>query len=167
MNTSLKHTKGFTIIELLVVIAIIALLTGIIMTNLTGSKAKARDAKRVSDIGQIRLALELFYDRCKSYPLALDTSDDALSLCPSGITLGTFIGTIPKDPTTLAIYDYSPTSGDGRAVYYFLRAKLESSSPALLDDVDVLPSDANAGEPTSSTVCADSPDYYYCVDSKN
>ena len=59
---------GFTLIEMLVVIAIIAILTGIIITGLVGSKAKARDAKRASDLSQIALALEQFFDRCDVYP---------------------------------------------------------------------------------------------------
>lgn len=163
LNTS---KKAFTIIELLIVIAIIAILTAIVMTNLTGSKAKARDAKRVSDLGQIQLALELFYDRCKSYPTALSLDDDALTLCPDGINLGTFIGKLPVDPTTLASYDYGATVIGSSIGYYFLKATLETQNPALQDDVDILPTEANAGEPTSSTVCADSPSFFYCVDSK-
>ena len=64
-------TRGFTLIEMLVVIAIIAILSGIIIANLSGAKGKARDAKRVSDLGNIQMALELYFDRCNQYPASV------------------------------------------------------------------------------------------------
>jgi prepilin-type N-terminal cleavage/methylation domain-containing protein len=60
--------KGFTLVELIVVIAIIGILTGIVTTNFASSRSRARDAKRISDLGHIQLALELYFDRCKQYP---------------------------------------------------------------------------------------------------
>jgi prepilin-type N-terminal cleavage/methylation domain-containing protein len=69
MFTSFKHTKkGFTLIELLVVIAIIGILSSVVLASLSTARQKSRDAKRISDIGQVRLALELFFDRIQSYP---------------------------------------------------------------------------------------------------
>lgn len=52
--------RAFTLIELLVVIAIIALLSSIVLTSLNASRAKARDAKRVSDLREVEKALELY-----------------------------------------------------------------------------------------------------------
>lgn len=127
--------KGFTLIELLIVIAIIAILTGIIIPNLTGAKAKARDAKRVSDLGQIQGAIELFYDRCKTYPLSIVTGDNGGGSCPSGITLGTFMSKVPTaPPSSEAWMDQYYYQTDGQQ--YYLLIGLESGSPALQDDVD-------------------------------
>jgi type II secretion system protein G len=65
----LKNTKkGLTLIELLVVIAIIGILSSIVLASLTTSREKARDAKRISDVGQIKTSLELFFDKNQSYP---------------------------------------------------------------------------------------------------
>jgi prepilin-type N-terminal cleavage/methylation domain-containing protein len=105
---------GFTLIELLVVIAIIAILTGIIITGLVASKAKSRDAKRASDLSQIALALEQYFDRCDQYPTPYtgNVIDNNMlgqnTGCPSGsgVTLGSFISKIPTDPSTGADYDY-------------------------------------------------------------
>ena len=65
-----SHTTGFTLIELLVVIAIIGILSSVVLTSLTGARAKGRDTRRVSDISQLRLALEMYYDSKQTYPTA-------------------------------------------------------------------------------------------------
>jgi prepilin-type N-terminal cleavage/methylation domain-containing protein len=56
------NKKGFTLIELLVVIAITAILTSVMVPSLFSTKSKARDTKRISDIAQIQLALEVYQD---------------------------------------------------------------------------------------------------------
>lgn len=154
--SSFLRSRAFTIIELLVVIAIIALLTGIIMTSLVGSKAKARDAKRVSDLGNIQLALELYYDRCKEYSVGTGT-DYRLNLSANnggacstqGITLGTFLSVVPTAPpgSPTTYYEYY-TDLDGMFTYdkYVLRVALESNNVALQDDADLtISSWANQG----------------------
>ncbi len=145
----MKKNKAFTIIELLVVIAIIGILTVIITSNFATSKSKARDVKRISDINQIQLVLELLFDRCNTYPSALSIGT---VLCGS-YSLGTFTSTIPTDSGTS--YGYVNTGSD-----YILRADLENYSSVLIDDKD--------GDFSSSSDngCEDSSYYYYCVQSK-
>ena len=63
-----KNKSGFTLIELLVVIAIIGLLSTLSILALNQARARARDAKRVSDIRQIQTALEMYYDAASKYP---------------------------------------------------------------------------------------------------
>ena len=58
---TLSFTLGFTLVELLVVISIIGLLAGIVLSSLNSARAKGRDARRVSDIKQLQLALTLYY----------------------------------------------------------------------------------------------------------
>lgn len=129
-----KNIRGFTLIELLVVIAIIAILTGIVVSSLTGSKSKARDAKRISDIGNIQLSLELYFDRCKQYPSALSTG--IANGCPSGVTLGSFISVVPTDPTSgsYSYYVLDPNRDD-----FALVATLENYNEVLKDDLDGMP----------------------------
>jgi len=63
-----KKPSGFTLIELLVVISIIGMLSSIVLASLNTARAKARDARRISDLSQIALAMEFFYDSQGRYP---------------------------------------------------------------------------------------------------
>jgi len=139
MKKYLTHTRAFTLVELLVVIAIIALLTAIIISNLASSRAKARDAKRVSDLGNIQLALELYFDRCKQYPNTI--SGDLTGIhnnCPTDsggnplVTLATYISQIPSTPSTGSADVYSYTvNNSGTPTNYLLHVPLESYNEAL------------------------------------
>lgn len=69
LKNSPNSSSGFTLIELLVVIAIISLLASVVMASLKSARAKARDSRRVSDLKQLQVALEMYYDSNGSYPL--------------------------------------------------------------------------------------------------
>ena len=94
----MKKNKGFTLIELLVVIAIIGLLSTLAVVALNNARAKSRDARRISDVKQVQTALEMFYNDCNGYPPTL-TAGATLTGCASGVTLGTYMATIPTSPT--------------------------------------------------------------------
>nr|MDA3803020.1 hypothetical protein [Patescibacteria group bacterium] len=55
-------------IELLVVIAIIGLLATLSIIALNSAQAKARDVKRMSDVREIRTALEMYFASENAYP---------------------------------------------------------------------------------------------------
>jgi len=104
----MQTKKGFTLIELLVVIAIIGILTGIVLVSLGGARAKARDAKRQSDMRQLTSAEEMYYgDTFEAYfPAASDLAyipaitgylsrlDDPL--CPGGTCSGSAVDYVYK-----------------------------------------------------------------------
>src|SRR5689334_7480031 len=63
--------KGFTLIEMLVVIALMAILAGLVLPALGRSKASAQRIKCVSNLRQLGLATQLYWDdntgNCFSY----------------------------------------------------------------------------------------------------
>lgn len=105
---NLKLNKGFTLIELMVTIAIIGILSGIGITSFTGARLKANDAKRRSDLVQLRNALEQYASDKGSYP---STSGNWYSSDPNEIAgvpvkggnwipglAPTYIKSLPADP---------------------------------------------------------------------
>lgn len=62
------NKSGFTLIELLVVIAIIGLLASVIVVGMGNARLKSRDAKRLSDIQQIKLGLDIYFNTGAGYP---------------------------------------------------------------------------------------------------
>ena len=132
-----KNKKGFTLIELLVVIAIIGILSSVVLASLNSARKKSRDARRVADIGQLRLALELYFDANRDFPASATLS----ALVP------TYIQALPADPLAGA-YPYFKCS----TTQYHIGASLEDSThAAFTGDLDSIPSGC-----TGSTV--DSPD---------
>lgn len=72
---SVQH--GFTLIELMVVLSIIAVLASFVMSSLQSSRQKAYDAQIVSDMTQIRNALELYAnDNNYVYPLVVNLASN-------------------------------------------------------------------------------------------
>src|SRR3954471_14227436 len=107
MQSSLK--KGFTLIELLVVIAIIGILASIVIASLDSSRKKGRDARRLSDVKQLQLALEVYYDQNNSFPsqiansLTCNTTYGAS--CATNLTGPGYISVVPTDPSNQHDYD--------------------------------------------------------------
>lgn len=61
-------SHGFTLVELLVVIAIIAVIVGLAMPNFLSARERARDAKKKSEMSELRGALRLYYNDYQQYP---------------------------------------------------------------------------------------------------
>jgi prepilin-type N-terminal cleavage/methylation domain-containing protein len=130
-----SKNKGFTLIELLVVIAIIGILSSIVLASLNTARQKARDAQRVSDVKNLQLALEMYFDTISEYPDALST------LAPN------YIPVVPTDPLTASfpyIYDNLTSANadcviaTGDCLNYHIGAGLEQSGhTALGSDADV------------------------------
>lgn len=130
----MKSNRGFTLIELLVVIAIIGILSSVVLASLNGARKKGRDARRIADIKQLRVALEMYADaNLTEYPDALT------SLAP------TYIATVPTDPQTAASYAYDNLTNaaavcvvaTGVCSNYVIGATLEDSTlAALSSDID-------------------------------
>src|SRR3989338_11364149 len=96
-----KYQKGFTLVELLVVIAIIGILATLLLLQLGTARQRARDAKRIADVNQVRTALELYYDDNSSYPLMGTYAGLGALLVPKYLTL------LPVDPLNAGVHIYN------------------------------------------------------------
>jgi prepilin-type N-terminal cleavage/methylation domain-containing protein len=154
----MKHktfNRGFTLIELLVAISIIGLLSSIVFSSVSNARAKARDARRISDFKQIQLALEFFYDTYGRYPITaghtywdghwmnFQTCLETGSGCGFGISgYESVLSDVPQDPL-----DSNPNTANNGTTYYYnwvacddqmyvLRTRLETNNPVLDNDAD-------------------------------
>ncbi|MEK9176963.1 MAG: prepilin-type N-terminal cleavage/methylation domain-containing protein [Patescibacteria group bacterium] len=142
MSIFKRTGKGFTLIELLVVIAIIGILSSVVLASLNDARMKSRDAKRIADLKQLQLALELFFDGSGAYPTYAQYSTSG-----TGNLTPQYMATLPKDPTANVIYTYVGLAGTGTAcTSYHIGAGLEQTGNQVLNtDTDGAPGTACTG----------------------
>ena len=113
--------SGFTIVELLVVTAIIAMIASVAFVQMAGYRARARDAEREREIGELQKALALYATNNRVFPIASGAiaGSDALSLA---LLNADALPAIPEDPLRMGNYRYAYDSPDGKSytLMYFL-----------------------------------------------
>ncbi|MBI3632517.1 MAG: prepilin-type N-terminal cleavage/methylation domain-containing protein, partial [Candidatus Vogelbacteria bacterium] len=141
-----NRKKGFTLIELLVVVAIIGILASVILVSLGSARAKARDARRISDVKQLQNGLELYYSTFGRYPMfsevypggapdntyAYTSTACATANGPSGHCISPdYMPTPPTDPLSGVPYYYAghkvstQLTSDTKCLTYHLGTTLE------------------------------------------
>ena len=178
----MRERNGFTLIELLVVIAIIGLLASIVFTSVSNVRMKARDARRISDLHQIRNALEIFYNTYGYYPNAKDQTvctpagwgggRSTSVLCGGSMWLtdnanfSQFMPQVPVDPINNPTnvyaedgaysYTYSANLDDNHQ-HYSLRALLEDTSNSNACKFKCYKDNGAYSLPVGSAWCANDP----------
>lgn len=112
--------KGFTLIELLVVVAIIGILASVVLSSLNDARARARDARRLSDIQSFQTALEVYNLDNGRYPITSWASSNGAG---AWSTLESQLGvSLPVDPLNTAVSTSSAaavSAGDNYVYSYF------------------------------------------------
>ena len=154
-----KKNKGFTLIELLVVIAIIGILASVVLASLNTARRKSRDARRIADVKQIQLALELYFDANNgTYPGGDELGTGAGSYAALAPT---YIASLPKDPLAARVYQYqalvSATAGGACAIagscsFYHIGVTMEELGGSPLSSDRDLGIGADAGALAGDTV---------------
>jgi general secretion pathway protein G len=133
-----KSNYAFTLMELLVVVTIIGLLSATGLVSYTSLSKSSRDARRKSDVAEIRTALEIYRSDNGYYPTGLvfplPANCTTISLSAGEVT---YIQKTPIDPlcksSELRYYTYIPLPAgcDNSTVNctsYTIGALLESSN---------------------------------------
>jgi len=129
--------KLFTLIEILVVATIIGLLAGGAAISYSQINKQSRDAKRKTDLEQIRAALEMYRSNNGYYPVS--TAINTTCGNNTGLTdeTSTYLSNIPDDPKCpMYKYYYNALSNTGGScnntltycTNYILASQLETNS---------------------------------------
>lgn len=110
-NLNRRRSLGFTLIELLVVIGIISILSAGGVTQFTRAQARSRDARRQSDLEQVRSALELYRadNSTVGYPNPPGSDGTNGKYSNLAAPLTSYINPLPQDPrnTGSTVYTYA------------------------------------------------------------
>lgn len=146
--------KGFTLVELLVVIAILALLMTIVVVTINPGEIlrKTRDTKRVSDLGALRTALNLYLTDKTAPSLAAAPASDCPVNIYNSVGLNSTTSQVGGDNYTRTVTKGSTvrlTDGTGWIPVNF--SSISSGSP-----LSALPID-----PTNATSATQTSNLYY------
>lgn len=158
-NTSNKTlmNRGLTMVEVIIVITILALLMLLALSLFPKQIEKARDARRKSDLGKIKVVFEDYYNDNGCYP-----EQEILDDC-GGAALAPRLNAVPCDPATGQPYVYVPES---ECKGYRIYASLEKGDDPVITELGCDASDGcglvnipNAPEPPTG----EDSDYNYGV----
>lgn len=153
---------GFTLIELLVVIGIIAVLAAIIMPVYSGAQEKARQSACLSNLAGITVALKLYRQEHRRYPLgsltgnATGLADDAGNVAYVDAAYNTYDDVSGRKSRINALFpDYIETHKD-------LLCPDENGDTDLIADEDTAGA-YNGGDSTTLLSVDDATDPYFAA----
>ena len=102
----MRQKNGFTFIELVIVIAVIGVLSSIILASINGSRIRSKDNKRIVDLNNVSLAMDLYFDKYGAYPPSSqrccdnnDFKENFESMVGVLVSEG-YLPAVPQPPTT-------------------------------------------------------------------
>lgn len=158
INRAQNSKSGFTLIELLVVISVLGVLVAVLLPNLIGIRARARDSARKNDLRQLKAAVRMYYNDFQAYPADDDNGNiiacgtDGSLTCPNddnSMAIGDVV--YMKDMIDVTEFEYAQLDGGED---FLLATPLENASDS---DIQASASRCGVVSPLSST-------YYVCAD---
>jgi len=109
MKINKIYTAGFSLIELLISIAIITMIASVVLASFEVAKGKAQDAQRITELNQLKNAIELYHVDHGHYPRQREGANGKIGE-GSGLDtlLRPYMTVIPTDP-----------AGPGHPQYYY------------------------------------------------
>jgi len=129
--------KAFTLIELAVVLLVIGILAGVVLRNIGGFTASARDSRRIGDLRNVSTYLGQYLLKTGKYPTSTTWDDLEATLHDAGVLSAG--SPLPRDPLAgrKYYYAYCTTSGETAPTHYVIWAYLETTvdkSPQIFKD---------------------------------
>lgn len=114
LNFLFEYIFKLSVLFVIIFVIVLGIIASVVLSSLNNTRVKSIDARRVSDLRQIQLALELWWDaNGQKYP-------DKLSVLETQ-----FISQVPFDPNPQQTYEYR-LSDDKQS--YILKAVLGTSA---------------------------------------
>lgn len=130
----MNKKRAFTLIELLVVVSIIGLLSSLSLVSLNGARAKARDAKRMTDLRAISDAIQRFNLDTDDYPIK-GTCGAAGNILSDSSTGQLCSGEQLKNDSTVYL-DPIPSWTVGTLEYYYDPSPSGSGEPCITSGLE-------------------------------
>lgn len=124
------------------------------IASLNVARLKARDARRIADIRELQIALELYYNSqsVPQYPQASATCDATAAYGLEALIAGGFMHVVPRDPNAVPnCYRYTSNSTPPRTTYHIGAVMEEATNPVLVADKDCDSTDNNPACATGIT----------------
>jgi prepilin-type N-terminal cleavage/methylation domain-containing protein len=143
----MRPARGFTLMELLVVIAIISLVAAVVFAAAGNVRAKGKDARRMADLRQTKVALERYKIDNGRYPPSANFYNSECttggSLPRSSVIPGivpNYLPEVPQDPdmnrtapSNCVVYMASPDGSDYKLADMYLTNSVVNASNVFRD----------------------------------
>ncbi len=158
VKSQMSNKFGFTVVELLVITSIIAVLSVLGFNTYQGTRLKARDAVRKTDLAKLGVALELYQQKNGKYVVPNPGTESCTRDSDTFYTaISSFMSdnNVPKDPSTKANYCYI---GYNNGLAFRLYTKLENcSDPQIIPYINCASSQYNYAVVSGNTTVAIAP----------
>jgi len=107
----------------------------LVLASLSTGRKKARDARRISDVKSLKLALEMYANDFGKYPAASATCNTTVFYGLQALVTGKYIKKIPLDPTAVSpnnCYRYASLN----STVFHLATDLENASSKPTNDMN-------------------------------